>query len=82
MTFTSWVSALRARQHRARRAMRRCSSLWASACRVLALAGRGPARGWACSRRPKARRRLWSRGAHPCLPRRSRHWRARSTAVS
>jgi len=34
--FTSWVTALRACQHRARRAMRRCSSLQAWACRVLA----------------------------------------------
>jgi len=82
MVFTQPVSARRSRQHRARRARRRCPFLQAGACGVLALAGRGPARVWACSRRPKARRRLGSRGAHPCLARRSRRWRARSTAVS
>ena len=80
MALTCWVKALYARQHHPRRAMRRCSS-WRTPVRgLLTLAGRGPARGWARSRRPRARRRLWSRGAHPCLARRGRYWRGHPTA--
>ena len=62
--------------------MRRGSSLRTAVRCVVTLAGRSPARGWARSRRPKARRRLWSCGAHHCLAHRSRHGQAHPTAVA
>ncbi len=81
MAFTSWVRALCTCQHRARGAMRRCSSLRAVARRVVSLAGCRPVGDGPSSRCPTARRCCWSRSAQPCLAPRSRHRQAHPTAV-
>ena len=77
---TIWARTLCAKSHRAGRAMLRCSTSLRGAqrrgnpehgpvCGVVALAGRGPARGGTRSCRPRVRRPPWSRGIHPCLTR-------------